>query len=100
MSHTKNVSIMADTVARIIDMEHEIDQQTAELYSMQQRARVYLNLLKPVNSQILNLRYIEHAEYEDICKIMGYSQSSVFRFLRDAIKELQELFDSLGIESP
>lgn len=100
VSHTKNVGIMADTIARIVDMEQEIDQQTELLYGMQQRARVYFNMLKPINAQLLVLHFIDGKSYEEIGKTMGYAQSTVFLIRKNAIKELQEMFDHLGVDTP
>ena len=38
VSHTKNVGIMADTVAMIVDIQRESDQQTADLYRRKREA--------------------------------------------------------------
>ena len=100
VSHTKNVAVMADTIARIIDMEKEIDKQTEALYGMQQQARIYLNMLKPMNARVLTLHYIDGMLYENIGKEIGYASSTVFLIRKNAIQELQDVFDSLGIESP
>ena len=44
IAHTKNVGIMADTVAAIIDIENEIDQQTSELFKKKKEAYHLLDL--------------------------------------------------------
>ena len=45
VSHTKNVGIMADTVAMIVDIQREIDQQTADLYRRKREAYQLLEKL-------------------------------------------------------
>ena len=100
VSHTKNVTLMQDTIARIIDMEREIDHQTDELLALHQKARVYFNMPKASSRPVLTSRYLDNMEYADVAKAMNYAESTMYRVLREAIAELQELFNSLGIEIP
>ena len=94
--HTKNVDVMADTIARIIDIEHEIDQQTERLYRMRHKASIYLDMLKPSGTRVLTMRYIEGMDVEKIAAELHYAKSSVFRLIRNAIAELQSKVDELG----
>lgn len=59
VSHTKNVGIMADTVAMIVDIQREIDQQTADLYRRKREAYQLLDQLHPAHERLLLDRYLE-----------------------------------------
>ena len=53
VSHTRNVSVMADTMATIIDMQNEIDHQTNEIVKRKQKAYLLLDQINPESAAIL-----------------------------------------------
>ena len=59
VSHTRNVSVMADTMATIVDMQKEIDQQTSEIVKRKHEAYLLLDQIKPENAAILIDYYFE-----------------------------------------
>ena len=46
--------------------------------------------LSPRQRQIINLYYIEHRKYEDICRIMGINYQSVRNLMHRSICRLRE----------
>ena len=44
VSHTRNVAVMADTIATIVDMQKEIDQQTNDLMIAKRKALCFLHV--------------------------------------------------------
>ena len=95
VSHTRNVSAMADSIARIIDMQHEIDQQLDHLHQLRQEAMRYFDQLDPQYSQMLTLKYYDDLTVSQIEKRLLYSRSSVFRILGEATDALQTLFEKV-----
>lgn len=57
VSHTKNVSIMADTIAMIADIEKEIDQQSCELVEAQKEAFRFLDQIPSESASYLINRF-------------------------------------------
>ena len=55
---------MADTIATIVDMQKEIDQQTNDLMIAKRKALRLLDLLKPESEVILIKRYFENKNVE------------------------------------
>lgn len=94
VSHTKNVTVLADTVAQIIDMEKEIDQQLELLFQKQRQARADLRHLKPRSEQILLERFINRKQIEELMTQFNISRAVVFKYISIGIEELQKFFDS------
>ena len=57
VSHTRNVAILADTIAMIVDMQKEIDRQTNEVVKRKREAYALMDRIKPESASIL----IDHA---------------------------------------
>lgn len=94
VSHTKNVTVLADTVAQIVDMEKEIDQQLELLYQKQRQARAFFSQLKPKYEKILIERYINRKQIEELMDELCFSRTDAFRQIAAAINALQQFLDS------
>ena len=99
VSHTRNVSLMSDTISRIVDMEHEIDQQLNALYSLHREAAKYFDHLRPEYAKVLIDRYIRGMTIPDLMKTYNYCRRNVYRIIDSATNELQMLFNKLGEEN-
>lgn len=97
VSHTKNVDVMGQTIARIIDLEHEIDEETKGFYETRNQAEIYINMITPFYGRLLIARYIKGMEMEAISKEYKLAVSTTFRYFNSGVNELQEVFDQLGL---
>jgi RNA polymerase sigma factor (sigma-70 family) len=50
----------------------------------------FFDKLSPRQRQIINLYYMEHLKYEDICQIMGINYQSVRNLMHRSIRRLRE----------
>lgn len=96
VSHTKNVGIVADTVAKIVDIQTEIDQQRAALYEAQNKAFDLLNQLLPQFENVLIDRYIQGRSIKEICCRRFLSKRQVIRRINEGIDELQKIMDRMA----
>lgn len=93
VSHTKNVGIMADTVAMIVDIQREIDQQTADLYRRKREAYQLLDQLHPAHERLLLDRYLEEKTLDELRGRLFVSKRQLLRRSKEAIAELQKVID-------
>ena len=72
----------------------ETDEYNHERMERQQRLTdtvvKYFEKLSPRQRQIINLYYIEHRKYDDICQIMGINYQSVRNLMHRSISRLRE----------
>lgn len=93
VSHTKNVSIMADTIAKIADIEKEIDQQSSELVEAQNEAFRYLDQIPSESANYLINRYFVGMTITDIGRLTFSSERSTYRRVQNALAEFQAVLD-------
>ncbi len=89
VSHTKNVTIMADTIAIITDIQRDIDQQTSEIFQRKREAFQLLDQISPENAAILIERYFDGKTVQAICQIIHVTKRQAQRRINEAIEELQ-----------
>ena len=89
VSHTKNITIMADTVAIITDMQRDIDQQTSEIFQRKREAFQLLDQISPENAAILIERYFDGKTVQAICQMIHVTKRQAQRRINEAIEELQ-----------
>ena len=67
ISHTNNVAAMADTIAIIIDIQRDIDQQTSDVFQRKRKVYQLLDQISPENVAILITRYLDGKTVHGIC---------------------------------
>ena len=70
VSHTKNVAVMADTIAIITDIQRDIDQQTSEIFQRRREASQLLDQISPENATILIARYFDGKTVQGISQMI------------------------------
>ena len=95
VSHTTNVSIMADTVAMIVDLQKEIDQQSSALVASKKEAFALLDQIHSENASILINRFFVGMSIEEICKENHISIRNAYRRQQDALTEFQAVLNRL-----
>lgn len=93
VSHTRNVAVMAGTIATIVDMQKEIDQQTTELMIKKREALRLLDQIKPASTDILIKRFFENKSVMELGKILFVTRRQAQRKLTDALMEFQIVLD-------
>ena len=90
VSHTKNVTVMADTIAIITDMQRDIDQQTSEVFQRKREAYQLLDQISPENAAILIERYFDGKTVRTISQMIHVTKRQAQRRINEAIEELQK----------
>ena len=71
VSHTPNVGVMADTIAMIIDLQNEIDQQAAEIVNQKRELFRMLDQIDPEYATLLTEHYLDGMSFVEIGRIHG-----------------------------
>lgn len=81
-----------DKVTVLVDMEHRLLEDIAELAQMYEVGmRMIDSLEDPMDRLILFLRYIDHMRWEDIADELGCSVDHVYYKHRHALKKIPKL---------
>lgn len=81
-----------DKVTVVVDMEHRLLEDIAELAQMYEVGmRMIDSLEDPMDRLILFLRYIDHMRWEDIADELGCSVDHVYYKHRHAVKKIPKL---------
>ena len=76
-------------VAKIIELDHEIDDKIDKLVDMRRKIEGYIDgISDSLLRRVLKLRYIDGMSWERIAIEMGYERRQVFRLHGDALKSL------------
>lgn len=93
VSHTKNVGVMADTIAMIVDMQKEIDQQASEYVIAKREALRLLERLPPASATILIKRFFEGQTVLEIGEALFITKRQAQRRIERAMTEFQQVLD-------
>ncbi len=93
VSHTKNVGVMADTIALILDMEAEIDQQTSAFLQKKRDAIRMMSQIPPESAELLAARYFDRKTFEEIGRIMFITKRHAIRKHKEALARFQAVLD-------
>ena len=93
VSHTRNVAILADTIAMVVDMQKEIDRQTNEVVKRKREAYSLMDRIKPESASILIDHYFNGMSLMTISKSIHLTKRTVQRKLNDAIIEFQGILN-------
>ena len=95
VSHTKNVTVMADTIAIITDIQRDIDQQTSEIFQRKREAYQLLDQISPENAALLMDRYFNRKTILNISHSIHVTKRQTQRKLNDAIEEFQAALNAI-----
>ena len=95
VSHTKNVTVMADTIAIITDIQRDIDQQTSEIFQRKREAYQLLDQINPENAALLMDRYFNRKTILNISHSIHVTKRQTQRKLNDAIEEFQAVLNAI-----
>ena len=96
VSHTKNVTVMADTIAIITDIQRDIDQQTSEIFQRKREAYQLLDHISPENAAILIERYFDGKTVRAISQMIHVTKRQAQRRINEAIEEFQTVLNTIN----
>ena len=78
---------------KIMDLEMEIEKEIVKSLFLIGEIEDMIHVLPPLQSMVIQTRYIEGRPWKEIINEMGYSSSKVFGIHRKAIKNLGKIYD-------
>ena len=89
VSHTRNVHSLQDVIAKIMDMEVEINSDIDALVDLKRDImRTIKEIENPEYQTLLELRYLCFKRWEEISVIMNYSVRRIFQIHDEAMEKL------------
>ena len=89
VSHTRNVSAMANTMAMILDIEEEISKLRNILCKRQKEILTILDKMEPEYASVLSGRFIEGKSVKELRTVLFLSRRQIERRMNDALAEFQ-----------
>ena len=95
----KTTSPMADAICKALDMEAEVARLKETLRAEELKAMELIGRVESTEEQnLLVRRYIRLEPWEDIARHMYYSESSIYRLHRNAIKTFDTILASVTVD--
>ena len=89
VSHTRNVHSLQDVIAKIIDMQEEINSDIDALVDLKRDIMQTIREIEDPEAQtVLELRYLCFKRWEEISVIMNYSVRRIYQIHDAAIEKL------------
>ena len=89
VSHTRNVHSLQDVIAKIIDMQEEINGDIDALVDLKRDIMQTIREIEdPVAQTVLELRYLCFKRWEEISVIMNYSVRRVYQIHDEALEKI------------
>ena len=89
VSHTRNVHSLQDVIAKIIDMQEEINSDIDALVELKRDImRTIREIENPEAQTVLELRYLCFKRWEEISVIMNYSVRRVYQIHDEALEKI------------
>ena len=96
VSHTRDVTSMQDTVAKILEAESELNRQIDELVDVKLEIGRVIDRVDNIQFRlILEKRYLLFRPWDDIGEEMGYSVRWMQIKRREALNAVQEILDRM-----
>lgn len=94
-SPNRNTGRMEETIAKIIDLEHEIDRDIDALVDLKQEIIHIVNSIESAEYRtILEMRYLQFKKWEQIALSMSTNLRWVYRMHGRALNEIQQIINS------
>ena len=92
VSHTRNVHALQDTIARIMDLNQEIEADTDALVDLREEALHVIQRLDDASCQtVLILHYVQLEPWKEVAAAMNYNLRSVYKIRDRAIEQLDAM---------
>ena len=92
VSHSRNVDSMADSIARISELETTLKNKVDELVAVRKEITDIIDQVPDINCQtLLELRYLCMRSWDEISEIIGMSSAHIFRLHMEALKLVEKI---------
>lgn len=92
VSSSKSKSPMENAIVKIIDLEHEIDEDIDNLVELKRKISKDIGRVDNMSYRLLlEMRYIGGQSWEDVASNIGYDVRTVFRIHGKALKEIEKI---------
>jgi DNA-directed RNA polymerase specialized sigma subunit len=89
---------MENVIAKMIDLEKEVDREVDELVDRKRAAKRVIDALSDSRYRdILEMRYFHGRKWERIMEDMGYESSQTYRLHGLVLREFQRKADEIGL---
>ena len=89
VSHTRNPHSLQDVVAKMIDMQSEINADIDHLVDLKQEIMHTIKSVKnPEQQTLLELRYLCFKSWEFVAEEMGYNVRHIYRLHDEAVEQV------------
>lgn len=90
VDQTRDVHAREEIIAKIIDMEKEIDAEIDRLVDLKREIyQVIGQVENPVYQTLLELRYLSFRTWDEIGAEMNYTRSTLMKYHKQALKEME-----------
>ena len=90
VSHTRNVHSMQDVIAKIIDMQAEINADIDHLVDLKREImQVVKAVQNPEHQTLLELRYLCFKSWESVAEELGYNVRHIYRLHDEAVEQIR-----------
>ena len=94
-SPNRNTRRMEETIAKIIDLESEIDRDIDALVDLKREIMRVVNSVESAEYRtILEMRYLQFKKWEQISLLMSTDLRWVYRMHGKALKEVQQIINT------
>lgn len=91
VSHTRNVHTLQDTIAKIVDMEHELDSEIDALVDLKRDiTRLIKKVINPQCQMILEMRYLTYKSWREIAEALEVDDRYVYKLHGAALREFEK----------
>ena len=89
VSHTRNIHSLQDVIAKIIDMQEEINSDIDALVDLKRDiVRTIKGIENPEYQTLLELRYLCFKRWEEISVVMNYNLRHIYRLHDEALEKV------------
>ena len=89
VSHTRNVHSMQDVIAKIIDMQAEINADIDHLVDLKREIMQVIKAVQnPEHQTLLELRYLCFKSWECVAEELGYNVRHIYRLHDEAVDQI------------
>ena len=98
VSGTNQRSSMENAVIKLIDLEHEINDDIDRLVDLKRELSAFISEIENhAYKMVLELRYLSGNKWEEVADVMGYDLRWIYRLHGKALKEAERRIYAKGL---
>lgn len=90
VNRTRNTSKMQDVIAKIVDMENDMNAEVDQLIDLKAEiTSVIMAVECPEYRTLLELRYLCYKSWKEIAHMMHYAESNIYKLHLKALRDIK-----------